>query len=469
MAKASIKNVAGRRIFVSYCHADYRHAQRLNMALRAIPGDTVIFLDVGGGERLMAGDAWQEKIQQALESANVFIVLMSMDFQASEFCREVELRRMLVRRSSEPDAVKVIGIPLHSVRLKDFSVEVSGRTLSLEDYQCVPQEVSAGPTGRRLGLKPINKWRDERDAWVKAVEQIEEALRSGQAPMFAAPDRPSPEVPQATAPMLPSISAAHLPYLCDRDDQYYELLSALESWRTQGFSRPLVLVTEGRGDDCLGKWVDRLRQHDISKSLGFEQMGLSFGHFKPFSWPAASTALVASADARQRFVRALAAALSPDPLASEPKVFEAHLIRARPTLLWVDCADTFTVEHARRGLEGLLAVLAACPALSQRTMLVVAINLVREPTATPNERARLAEEFKPLLDRATESGEVHAAMLGSLPEVDESAINTWSAHDLVSGKLIDEIEMLCTKLPAGRNSWTMRSFAETARQWFRSA
>ena len=124
MAKASIKNIAGRRVFVSYCHADYRHARRLNMALQAIPGETVIFLDAGGDECLMAGDAWREKIQQALESANVFIVLMSMDFQASEFCREVELRRMLERRSSEPDAVKVIGIPLHNIRLKDFSVDV---------------------------------------------------------------------------------------------------------------------------------------------------------------------------------------------------------------------------------------------------------------------------------------------------------------------------------------------------------
>lgn len=466
MAKASIKNIAGRRIFVSYCHADYRHAQRLNMALRAIPGDTVIFLDSGGDERLMAGDSWREKIQQALESANVFIVLMSTDFHASEFCREVELRRMLERRSSDPDVVKVIGIPLHNIRLKDFSVDVSGRTVSLEDYQCVPQGISTRPTGQRLALKPINQWGDKRDAWVEVVEQIEAALCEGEAPMFAAPDRPSPELQQAPTLMLPSISAAYLPYLCDRAEQYYELLSALEPWRAQGFSRPLVLVTEGRGDDCLGKWVDRLRQHDISKSLGFEQMGLSFGHFKPFSWPAASTALVASVDARQRFVRALAAALSPDPLVAEAKIFEAHLTRARPTLLWVDCADTFADDHARRGLEGLLAVLAACPALSQRTMLVVAINLVREPTAPPNERARLSDVFKPLLDRATESGEVHAAMLGSLPEVDESAINTWAAHDLVSGKLIDEIEMLCTRLPAGRSAWPMRSFAETARQWF---
>lgn len=432
-------------------------------------GDTAIFLDSGGDERLMAGDPWRAKIKEALESANVFIVLMSTDFHASEFCREVELRRMLERRSREPKAVKVIGIPLHKVQLADFSVNVAGRTLSLEDFQCVPQEISAGPTGKRLGLKPINKWRHERDAWVTVVEQIEEALCEVEASMFSQPTQASPAVQQPTAPVVPSISAGHLPYLCDRDDQYYELLMALDFWRTKGFSRPLALVTEGRSEDCLGKWVERLRQHDISKSLGLEQLGLSFGHFKPFSWPATSAALVSPADARQRFVRTLAAALSPDPLASEPKIFEAHLTRARPALLWVDCADTSPVDHARRALEGLLAVLAACPALSQRTMLVVAINLVREPDAPPNERARLAGEFKTLLARATESGEVHGAMLGSLPELDETAITNWSAHEWVSGKLIDDIEMLCTRLPAGCNTWPMRSFAETARQWFQGA
>lgn len=466
----NIKPVAGRKIFVSYCHADYASVLDLNKNLQAMCqrlGDSAIFLDCQGDSKLMAGDEWKAKISAALEAANVFVVLMSTDFHASQFCREVELRRMLERRSREPQ-VRIFGIALHKINLQNFWATVDGQPVSLEEGQCIPQEQFDGPTGRRYGLKPIARWKDKRDAWVTVVEQIEDALLNADRPLFSLPEAARRVEPVVAAPNPISIDANHLPYLCDRDEQYDALLASLAPWRESDFSRPLVLVTEGRTDDCPGKWVERLRQHEIANSLGFEELGLSFGHFKPFKWPAASAALPSPSEARQRFVRALAAVLCPHPLASETEAFEAHLTRARPTLLWVDCSDTCQPEHAQRALEGLLAVLSACPRLSQRTMLIVAINLVREPGAPANARARLARDFESVIGQAVAAGGVHAQMLGSLPEVDEMAINAWSAIEHVSGRLIDDVEMLCTKLPGGRSSWPMRTFAEVARQWFRS-
>lgn len=468
MAKANIKQIAGRKIFVSYCHADYKDALQLNMELKAMCrrlGDSAIFLDSGGDSRLMAGDEWKAKIEAALEDANVFVVLMSTYFHDSQFCREVELRRMLERRRREPH-VKVIGIALHNVILQNFSAQVDGETFALAAYQCLPQGLSNGPTGQRLGLKPINDWSDQRDAWVKVVEQIEDALLNADHPPYALPEVEHRTEPAISPPTRISINAKHLPYLCDRREQYYALLDHLELWRKSNFSRPLVLVTEGRSDDCLGKWVERLRQTEISKSLDFEELGLSFGHFKAFSWPAPTAGLSTVEDARKRFVRALAEVLCPHPLASAEEVFEAHLTRAHPTLLSIDCADICQAEHARRALQGLLAVLAACPPLGQRTMLVVAINLVREAAAPADARARLAPEFKEVIDQAVAAGGVQAAMLGSLPELIETDINLWSSRDDVSGKLTDDIEMLCKVLPKDRNSWPMRTFAEVARQWF---
>lgn len=468
MVMPNIKSVAGRRIFVSYCHADYADALRLNMELQPMAlrlHDTAVFLDSGGDSQLMAGDEWKAKITDALESANVFVVLMSSDFHASTFCREVELKRMLVRRSRE-QGVKVIGIALHRVNLKNFSLQIDGELLSLEEYQCLPQGLCDEPTGQRLGLKPINDWDDERDAWVKVVEKIEEALLNGDRPLFGVPYAEHRAEPEKSPPIGISTHANHLPYLCDRDEQYDKLVDSLVPWHESDFNRPLVLVTEGRTDDCLGKWVDRLREHEIANSLGFEELGLSFGYFKLFKWPAATAAIPSLADARQRFVRALATALCRSPLASETEAFEAHLTRALPTVLWVDCADTCQPEHARRALEGLLAVLSACPRLSQRTMLVVAINLVREANAPANARAHLAQEFESVIGQAVAARGVLAQMLGSLPEVDEMAINAWSAHEHVIGRLNDDIEMLCMKLPADRSTWPMRKFAEVARQWF---
>ena len=165
MPISKTKPIAARRIFVSYSHADYSAAVHVNKELQALArrlGGTVTFLDSQGDEKLMAGDAWKNKICEALETANVFVVLMSTDFHASQFCREVELRRMLERRRAEPN-IKVIGVALHKVELRNFSVQSGDETLSLEEYQCIPQGELPAPE-KRLGLKPINKWGDQRDA-----------------------------------------------------------------------------------------------------------------------------------------------------------------------------------------------------------------------------------------------------------------------------------------------------------------
>ncbi|EXI79137.1 MAG: hypothetical protein AW10_02533 [Candidatus Accumulibacter appositus] len=468
MAKANIKQIAGRRIFVSYCHADYSAACRLNEVLEAMCrrlGDSAVFLDCKGDNRLMAGDEWKAKIMAAVNSANVFVILMSTSFHASPFCRDVELKRMLERRRLEPH-VKVIGIALHKVNLKDFSVEVDGQAVALEELQCLPQELTTTAAGQRPGLKPINRWRFASDAWVTVGEQIEETLLADNHPVFSARETMQLIEPALSAPKPIAIQASHLPYLCDRGEQHDALIATLLAWRKTNFVRPLVLVTEGRTDDCLGKWVERMGRQEIVKSLGFEEMGLSFGHFKPFRWPAATAGLSSVEQARQRFVRQLADVLCPHPLASEEEAFEAHLTRAHPTMLWVDCSDTCQAEHAHCSLEGLLAVLSACPSLGQRTMLVVAINLIREAAAPADARARLATEFQSVIDQAVATGGVQAAMLGSLPELVEPDISYWSFHDDVNGKLVDDIEMLTKALPTGRSSWPMRTFAEVARQWF---
>jgi len=135
MPKATVKQVAARKIFVSYSHADYAQALRLHMELDATCrrlGDTAVFLDCKGDSQLMAGDAWRAKIMAALEAADVFIALLSADFIASDFCRDVELRHMLLR-SVGPARVRVIGVALHQVTLKNFSAQIDGTPVYLAE------------------------------------------------------------------------------------------------------------------------------------------------------------------------------------------------------------------------------------------------------------------------------------------------------------------------------------------------
>lgn len=474
MPISKTKQIPANRIFVSYSHADYRDAVHAHMVLQAMArrlGDTVIFLDSGGDQKLMAGDAWKSKILDALERADVFVVLMSIDYHASQFCRDVELKRMLERREARPD-VRIIGIALHGVDLRNFSAKVGNKEVGLADYQCIPQAILPAPS-KRLGLKPVNKWRDRRDAWEAVANQIEEALLQ-QRQAFGASKSPAPAaglVPPAAADATTAtrqLSSNFLPYLCDRDPQAMALIERLASWSAACFRRPLVLVTEGRSEDCLNKWIERIRDSEFSKVLGFDEAGLSFGYFKPFKWPALTQP--APHEARQRFVRALAGVLGEHVLDSAEQFFAAHIRRGRPTLLWVDCPDNCAPDHARSALAGLIEVLKTCPSLSQRCQLVLAINLVRSATGEPNARAALAGEFASLLQPACKAGHLEAEMLGSLAEIESNDIEIWSHDEAVSAMLGEhpDLDTLCRQLPAGRDTWPMRQFAVVAQTWFRN-
>ena len=46
-------------------------------------------------KKLTAGDQWREEIRKALARARVAVLLISADFLASEFIREMELPKLL--------------------------------------------------------------------------------------------------------------------------------------------------------------------------------------------------------------------------------------------------------------------------------------------------------------------------------------------------------------------------------------
>ena len=82
MPKAVQKTSVGRRIFISYCHADYPHALRLHRALTPMCerlGDMEIFFDY---EALKAGNLWEAQIRTALEETDVFIVILRDAYKA---------------------------------------------------------------------------------------------------------------------------------------------------------------------------------------------------------------------------------------------------------------------------------------------------------------------------------------------------------------------------------------------------
>lgn len=472
MPKVVQKTSAGRRIFISYCHADYPHALRLHRALMPMCqqlGDMEIFLDA---EALKAGNLWEAQIRTALDEADVFIVLLSHAYNASSFCRETELRRMFERRRQAPH-IRVVGVALHSIDLKDFFVDINGERLSMSSVQCLPQDEFRTPVETRYGLRPLSDWPNDRqaDAWERVKQQIENALtRRSEVPVVPTGDAVPPPVAPATAART-DLSVDWLPYLCDRGEQTDALVDPLDAWSRSGFIRPLVLVTEGRTKDCLYQWAERLQRREVRAALGLPEEELCFGHIKALNWPGALALLAGEDEARRRAVRALAGALGPRPAASEAEVAACHAGGARATFLVAECQDKEAPGKAALAVTGMLDALGAFPTLGRQNMLVLALQLVRAPDAEAGTPARLRDDILPVLAAAIAGGGLAGAHLDTLPELTDSHVRKWVIDHDITPRLVDDVDSLIGRsLPQEKDSWPMKDFAEAVKKpdsgWF---
>ncbi len=101
-----------------------------------------------------APSAWETELHQHLESADVFLLLISPDFVASDSCYNVQMKRALERYKQG----SAIVIPL---------------LLRPTFWQHLPfASLQMLPTGAR----PISKWADQDDVFLAIVRQIDQVI-----------------------------------------------------------------------------------------------------------------------------------------------------------------------------------------------------------------------------------------------------------------------------------------------------
>jgi hypothetical protein len=81
------------KLFVSYAHSD--EALKKELLKHIEPLKHLNLVDSWNDRKLMPGEDWEKSISANLESANIILLLVSIDFINSKYCFDIELDRAL--------------------------------------------------------------------------------------------------------------------------------------------------------------------------------------------------------------------------------------------------------------------------------------------------------------------------------------------------------------------------------------
>lgn len=167
----SITRLHRKSVFISYSREDIAYARKLYSQLiefRSLDDQHKVFFDES---RLKPGDEWQERIEQALNEADVFVLLISDHFLNSGYCMRIEADHAL-RRKLDRDAEVFL------VLLSDCKWELSSPPSTKGKLPFGKLQL-AGPiakNGRRL---PVEEWDHPNAAWTQIVDKLYEYFGIG--------------------------------------------------------------------------------------------------------------------------------------------------------------------------------------------------------------------------------------------------------------------------------------------------
>lgn len=256
--------VAPVKIFISYAHKDEELRKELDEHLSNLQRQKLIS---GWHDRqIVAGQEWATQIDEALNEAQIILLLISSSFINSDYCYAKEMLRAIERHEAKDSIV----IP---IILRDC------------DWQGAPfSKLQALPKN----AKPIKSWPDRDEAWTDVARGIRRAVEEF-ARVTQFPSGPTSTIPDETEP-LPQFDSQHaitdlkasnkfvkppdvtklpalLPYLCDRSQQEAKLMQALRQHRQAQSRRPVVCLLHGNKYESHVEFLDRMRKGELEKAL----------------------------------------------------------------------------------------------------------------------------------------------------------------------------------------------------------
>lgn len=172
------------KVFISYSHRDTAALDRLHVHLAALRREGRI--EAWFDREIFAGDAIDAVISRELESASLFLLLISPDFIASDYCVEREMQRALARHEAgEARVVPIIVEPCDWASM-----------MPLRRLKALPRD----------GV-PISEWANANTAYLNIVQELRRILDS----------EPNGDASNGTAPARVSISGSSTRYRVQRD------------------------------------------------------------------------------------------------------------------------------------------------------------------------------------------------------------------------------------------------------------
>src|SRR5262249_3156608 len=165
------------KLFISYAHRDEDFRLELNDHLSNLQRQQTI--SGWHDRRIVPGQEWATQIDDALNEAQIILLLISARFMASDYCYAKEMLRAIERH----DAGEAVVIPIN---------------LNARDWQGAPFcKLKALPKD----AKPIKNWNDRDEAWLDVVRGLRRVVEGW--------PRPTPTVETSPVSSAPSAGASH--------------------------------------------------------------------------------------------------------------------------------------------------------------------------------------------------------------------------------------------------------------------
>lgn len=241
--------MAAVRIFCSYSHRDEEALKALKTHLAEVRRQGRI--DDWHDRKIQFGEDWAQAIDEALEAADLVLLLVSPDFLNSDYCNGVELKRALelVRTAK----ARIIPIYIRPAYWKGAS---------FARFQGLPPDA-----------RPVySKDSQPDEAWVEVVAGIDQAAREVRGETTP-PRKPWTRSPGLARPRPMPWLMAGLAGL---------LLAGLVIWWLFGREDPVLtsLLTEAREFLNTGRYAQALQAFDTALAIDPDNPKAVFGHSK---------------------------------------------------------------------------------------------------------------------------------------------------------------------------------------------